>query len=218
MTYRNDVDALVARQAALEFEVAAKAKERDAAARLLDEARARAKLPILDNIRVATPCHADWAQMTGDARARLCSQCDKHVYNISSLTRDEAEALIIEKAGQLCVRYYQRSDGTILLADCEVGKQQKRKRRLFAITAATMFAGGGVIPWRLTRSKLERAVQHTPPLQDLEISIAPPPAAQVPSPEVYPTMGVPPPPSAEEMLRYKQLASQAKPHKKKAHK
>jgi hypothetical protein len=216
MTYRSDVDALAARQAALEFEVAAKTKERDDAGQLLDEARARAKLPILDNIRVATPCHADWARMTGDERARLCHRCDKHVYNISNLTRDEAEALVIAKEGQLCVRYFQRSDGTILLADCEVGKKQKRKLRVIAAGAAATLAGGSLFAMRITRPELERVVEPaTRPEKSMAVSRPPPPPAQaVPIEPFSHTMGVPPMPSAEELLRYKQLKSQLKVAKK----
>src|SRR5512141_2967817 len=121
MTYRDDLDALHARHASLDAEVAETARERDKAASLLEDAKARAKLPVLPNIRVATPCRADWNQMVGDDRVRHCASCDKDVFNLSSMTRDEAEALIVGKAGNLCARYYQRQDGTILLADCAVG-------------------------------------------------------------------------------------------------
>ena len=54
--YRDDVEALSARHSALSHEVATKTRELSDAARLLDEAKTRAKLPVLDNIRVATPC------------------------------------------------------------------------------------------------------------------------------------------------------------------
>src|SRR5207247_234468 len=116
----------------------AKTRELDAATRQLDEARARAKLPILDNIRVATPCRADWNAMVGDERARHCAQCDKQVFNLSELTRAEAEALIEEKAGKLCARYYQRTDGTILLADCTIGIAAARKRKVVAAAALAL--------------------------------------------------------------------------------
>jgi hypothetical protein len=141
--YRDDVEALNARHAALSHELAAKTREVADATRLLDEARTRAKLPVLDNIRVATPCSADWAKMTGDDRARACGDCNKSVYNISNMTRDEAQALLIEKEGKLCVRYYQRTDGTILLKDCSIGVGRKRKRRLIAAGAAALLAGVG---------------------------------------------------------------------------
>jgi len=142
MSYRNDVDALAARHAALEAEVDAIRKQRDAAARLLEEARERAKLPVLDNLHVASPCSASWAQMPGDERVRACGKCKQNVYNLSALTRAEAEALIAERNGRMCVRYYQRADGTILLADCTVGKRNKRVVRALAAGIAASIAGG----------------------------------------------------------------------------
>src|ERR1041384_1061428 len=141
-TYRDDLVALAARHDALTGEVAEKTRELDASRRLLEQARARARLPVLDNIRVASPCTADWNQMTGDDRTRHCGQCRKNVYNLSGMTRDEAEALLIERNGDLCVRYYQRHDGTILLADCTIGAKRTRRRRWIAAGAAAMLAGG----------------------------------------------------------------------------
>ena len=63
------------------------------------------------------------------------------MYNLSELTRDEAEALIVEKEGKLCVRYFQRADGTILLKDCAVGVRQRRRRRWMAVGVAASLAG-----------------------------------------------------------------------------
>jgi hypothetical protein len=100
-------------------------------------------VPLLARIRVATPCHADWDEMTGDERVRHCASCKKDVFNLSDMTREQAERLIIVKHGDLCARYYQRTDGTILLADCSVGIQQKRKTRVLAAGAAAMLAGTG---------------------------------------------------------------------------
>jgi hypothetical protein len=155
MSYRNDLDALAARHDALEAEVAEKTRERDRVSDLLADAKARAKLPVLPNIRVATPCTADWNQMTGDDRVLHCGTCDKDVFNLSAMTREDAEALILEKAGELCARYYQRKDGTILLADCTVGIAQKRKRRVIAAGAAMLLAGGGATAWWMKHKQPE---------------------------------------------------------------
>ncbi|MDB4959164.1 MAG: hypothetical protein JWO36_6733 [Myxococcales bacterium] len=141
MAYRSDLDALIHRHAALETEVGERTRELDNTRRLLEEAQQRARLPVLDNIRVASPCTADWAQMTGDDRARACAQCNKNVYNISALTRDEAEALIVKHEGKLCVRYFKRGDGTIMLKDCAVGAKRKRRRRWIIAGAVVTFAG-----------------------------------------------------------------------------
>jgi hypothetical protein len=141
MSYRDDLTALSARHDALSSEVAQKTKELESASRMLNEAKARARLPILDNIRVASPCSAEWAKMSGDERVRHCGDCQKSVYNLSEMTREEAETLIIAKEGRLCVRYFQRYDGTILLKDCAVGVSKRRKRKLIAAGAAALLAG-----------------------------------------------------------------------------
>ena len=122
------------------------------AARILDEARAKRRLAVLDNIRIATPCPASWDRMVGDDRVRHCGDCNKNVYNLSEMTRDEAETLIVAKRGDLCARYCnQRADGTIITSDCAVGVSRRRKRRLIAAGAAALLAGGAVTARELTR-------------------------------------------------------------------
>ena len=93
----------------------------------------------LDNIRIAAPCSSDWNQMIGDERVRFCQQCSLNVYNLSSMTRREAESLISNAEGRLCVRYYRRQDGTILTANCPVGLRAI-KRRLSRAVSATLSA------------------------------------------------------------------------------
>ena len=142
MAYRDDLIALTARHDALAAEVATKTRELEASTQLLEQARSRARLPVLDNLRVAAPCNAAWSEMTGDERTRHCGQCQNNVYNLSGMTREEAEALLIERNGDLCVRYYQRADGTILLADCAVGVRKRTRRRRTTAAAAALITGG----------------------------------------------------------------------------
>ena len=87
------------------------------------------RLPVvLENIRIATPCSADWDDMSGDERVRFCGKCEKNVYNLSAMSREEGEALVREKEGRLCVRLYQRTDGTVITNDCPVGVRRARLR------------------------------------------------------------------------------------------
>jgi hypothetical protein len=97
--------------------------------------------PVLEGIRVASSCRARWDDMAGDARVRACGDCKQNVYNLTALTRAEAEALILAKAGQLCVRYYQRADGTIVLNDCVVGDRRRSRGLIAAGLAAGVTAG-----------------------------------------------------------------------------
>lgn len=59
--------------------------------------------------------------MPGTDRVRHCVQCDKNVYNLSAMTRREAETLLRETEGHLCARLYRREDGTILTENCSAG-------------------------------------------------------------------------------------------------
>lgn len=83
---------------------------------------------VLNGIRIATPCKADWNQMVGDDHVRLCQLCELNVYNLSAMSRQEAESLVQQKEGRLCVRFYQRTDGMILTQNCPVGLRAVRRR------------------------------------------------------------------------------------------
>src|SRR5262245_21196971 len=75
----------------------------------------------LENIRVASPCPTSWEKMAGDDRVRHCQECKLNVYNLSEMTRIEAERLIANREGRLCVHFFRRADGTILTRDCPKG-------------------------------------------------------------------------------------------------
>ena len=66
--------------------------------------------------------------MDGSEHVRFCGQCERNVYNLSSLTSDEALDLVQLYDGQMCVRFWQRSDGTMLTRDCPVGLKAFRRR------------------------------------------------------------------------------------------
>src|SRR6185295_16447527 len=64
--------------------------------------------------------------MHGDDRVRFCDDCKLNVYNLSAMSRPEAELLIREKEGRLCGMLYRRRDGTVLTRDCPVGLARAR--------------------------------------------------------------------------------------------
>jgi|HubBroStandDraft_6_1064221.scaffolds.fasta_scaffold58086_2 hypothetical protein len=156
MPYRDDHAALEARRDDLRreldeitekaAELRAAVRDQDAVARELAATEARLSrmkarhVPLLDDVRVASPCTASWDAMSGDERARFCGECKKSVYNLSAMTRDEAERLLAEREGSICVRLYRRTDGTVITADCPVGLRKKRVRR-----AAISVAGAGAL-------------------------------------------------------------------------
>jgi len=89
----------------------------------------------LNNIKVASPCSADWNEMMGNERRRFCAECKLNVYNLSGMSQREAENLLLNSEGRLCVRFYKRTDGTILTKDCPVGWQAIRQRVSKTVTA-----------------------------------------------------------------------------------
>lgn len=155
--YRDDTDSLEARHSALAEElssVQARTRELDelkaSEARLAKEVadvqrklegrRSRRALPLLESITIASPCAAKWDEMVGDDRARFCSHCQKDVFNLSAMPRDEAESFMRERTSDVCVRLYKRADGTVLTSDCPVGVKRKRRRK-----AAVAAVGGGLL-------------------------------------------------------------------------
>lgn len=96
----------------------------------------------IDNLRIASPCHVGWENMSGDERKRFCQSCSLNVYNISEMTKAEAEALIAKSEGRICARIYRRADGTVITRDCPVGLRAYRKRvASFAGAALSMVVG-----------------------------------------------------------------------------
>ena len=109
----------------------------------------------LNSIKIASPCSADWNAMVGNERQRYCGQCKLNVYNLSGMTRKEAENLIMNSEGRLCARFYRRADGTILTKDCPVGwaAAKKRMSRVWTAVASvfiTALSGMGIVA--LTRT------------------------------------------------------------------
>lgn len=97
----------------------------------------------LDRIRVASPCEASWSDMTGDDRVRHCHLCKMNVFNLSGMSREEAQRLLQGAEGRLCVRYYQRADGTVLTSDCPKGLAAIRRR--LVVAAAALVGVFGVV-------------------------------------------------------------------------
>jgi hypothetical protein len=89
----------------------------------------------LNNLKVASPCSQDWNAMLGDDRKRYCGECKLNVFNLSGMSRQEAENLIMNAEGRLCVRFYQRADGSVLTEDCPVGWARVKQRTKAYVTA-----------------------------------------------------------------------------------
>jgi len=71
----------------------------------------------LNQVTVAEPCHVPWDEMQGDEATRFCKHCQKSVHNLSAMPKAQAERLICESAGNLCIRFAKTADGQIATLD-----------------------------------------------------------------------------------------------------
>jgi hypothetical protein len=156
---------------------------------------------MLDSVRVASPCNASWDKMIGDDHVRFCTSCEKNVYNLSAMSRQDAERLLEERAGaEMCVRFYQRADGTMMTEDCPVGVKKKRRKKLaLAIAGAGAMAAAAVTS--MSRAVVMQGavpVQHPEPVmgemvppQQPEVTPAPPPHVKMGKRVAVPTPAQP---------------------------
>jgi hypothetical protein len=127
---------------------------------------------------------------------RFCGHCEKNVFNLSAMSRDEAEALIIASGSKLCVRIYRRPDGTALTQDCPVGVRRKRRKQL-----AVALVGGGALAALASAtvalsSRPKPAITAAPPPHEMVMGELPEPAVVTPPsvdpvPPSTPMMGEP---------------------------
>ena len=74
----------------------------------------------LEDVKFQTPCSVPWEEMkeTESDVFRHCGKCDRNVYNVSLMKRNEAEDFISRTEGRECIQLWKRSDGTVVTADC----------------------------------------------------------------------------------------------------
>lgn len=131
-------------------------------------------------VSIASPCSKDWAQMKGTAQKRFCDSCHKHVYDLSMMRYDEVKELL-EREVPPCVRLWQRADGTVMTADCPVGRERARRelRRLFALAAAAAVGIAAFLRGWFGAPAPECEVSPLSPIEGLASQLPPPPDAPV---------------------------------------
>jgi hypothetical protein len=214
--YRDDTDSLEARHAALSEELSSvqtktreldelKASEARLATEVADVAKklegraARRALPLLESIQIASPCTAKWDEMVGDERARFCTHCQKDVFNLSAMPREEAESFMRERTSETCVRLYKRFDGTVLTSDCPVGVKRKRRRKAIAaaVGGSLLAAGALLMAARRPTPCVVMGEMTGPPVMGgtgMVPEPPPPPVVPVVDQPISHTMGAAPPP------------------------
>ena len=118
---------------------------------------------LLASLRVASPCHVSWDDMTGDDRVRFCSSCQLNVYNFSAMTSNEVRSMIANAEGRVCGRLYRRADGTLITQDCPVGLKaiRRRVRRMVGAAFATMLSLGSLALGQSNKKDMQSCSQQT---------------------------------------------------------
>lgn len=116
----------------------------------------QSKTSPLDGVKIASPCLEPWEAMEGDERVRHCASCRLNVYNLSGMTKRQAEDLLrTHNQGRLCVRYYKRADGGVMTKDCPTGLRALRQRALKKwISASYVFALFAAGFWRIAGERI----------------------------------------------------------------
>lgn len=68
---------------------------------------------LLDRVCIAMPCSMDWDQMKGNDQVRLCGGCNKNVFNISAMSKKEAEA-VLKSPQAHCLQIARHEDGSLV--------------------------------------------------------------------------------------------------------
>ena len=130
----------------------------------------------LSSVKIASPCSQDWNEMIGTERTRYCGECRLNVYNLSGMSRREAENLLTNSEGRLCVRFYRRTDGSVLTKDCPVGWQAVKKRvsrtaKAFVSICAGIF--GGIFAFNQFQSKQNAQDENSIKVSAIDSNIQP---------------------------------------------
>jgi hypothetical protein len=97
------------------------------------------------NLTIASPCKESWDRMTGDDRVRFCGGCQKKVLNLTNLSEREIGELLGQGPKLPCVRFFQRTDGTVMTADCPVGRRRRWLPRLTGVGATLLLGLGAML-------------------------------------------------------------------------
>jgi hypothetical protein len=144
----------------------------------------------LPNLRLGFACKQRWEDMVGDDRVRACGGCDRPVFNLSAMTRDDAERVLATRGLTPCVRFYRRPDGTVMTTDCPTGSRPERRR--LAVVAGSLVAGTALAAAPSARA--EPPPQSVPDTADStpdSTSDAPDPAEQTVNVDDTLVMGIP---------------------------
>lgn len=144
---------------------------------------------LLQHLDIPIPCTASWDGMQGNEQVRHCTLCRKNVYNLSAMPHADAALLLAGNVdGALCVRFYRRSDGTVMTSDCSVAPRVRLRRAMRALPRVAAGVAGA--------AAMVAAVAQVMPNRPDGAGVQPPAARASAKPDELPMgtvlMGAPP--------------------------
>ena len=77
---------------------------------------ATGQLPVIQQIKIDSPCSMNWDEMDGDAQKRFCNSCQLHVHNFAEMHLSEVKK-VLGSSNHVCAKILQRPDGSIVTID-----------------------------------------------------------------------------------------------------
>lgn len=127
----------------------------------------------LDVIQVSKPCVASWDAMAGGDQKRFCSHCQKFVHNLSAMNEIEAERLVCQNAGDLCVRFSRDAQTRQVLTLDYEKREMPSRRRAMAVIASI----GAAAVAAATFGAIQLTQKPTPAIMGAMVLPPPPPQA-----------------------------------------
>jgi len=121
----------------------------------------------LDKVELAFTCPLRWEKLVGGDTERFCGSCQKHVTNLSAMTRHEAAAFLRNTPGPICVRV--EVDDT--------GRSVHRPALSTAAMSLSLMAGAPVHSCNPAPNDTPVMMGAPPPMMG-EVAVAPPPTEQ----------------------------------------
>lgn len=97
----------------------------------------------LEVIQIKQPCELDWDALPGDGPTRMCPRCRKQVHNLSALPREDAERLVGQRSGPMCVYFTRDPHGIVNTLEYAPGPNRTRQRWWFGLAGVLTLVGAG---------------------------------------------------------------------------
>jgi hypothetical protein len=104
------------------------------------------KQKFLDSLTIDSPCPKDWNEMSGDDKSRYCEVCNKHVFNIISMSLDQSCDLLANSDGSICLRVAVDREGHVVTKAIESSELERSVPMFYKVVASILALFGVTIP------------------------------------------------------------------------